>query len=160
MLVRAIGASLILVVMVWLITASLPAIASTVSGVRTDPASETGLMCTTGVGETSCTLTLAAEHGWADTSDMTVTETSPGSADRTAQTTVQSDRTMILVSGLSPSTSYTFTVQYVVVAAGISAELAGLLQFTPFIVGFGGLVVVVAAVIVGFAVYVSIRKRG
>ena len=159
MFVRAIIGALVFIFVVTLVIAVLPTIASEVTDVRTDPSSQVGLGCSTGVGETSCTLTLAADHAFPDTSAMTVTETAPGSVDRTSTTTVQTDRSMITIAGLTASTAYTFDVDYVVVAANVSTELNAMLTFLPFIIGVGAFILVVAAVIIGFGLYIVSRRR-
>jgi len=158
MLIRSIIGSLVLIFVVTLVLSQLPNIASEITDVRTDPASQVGLGCATAAGETSCTLTLAADHAFPDTSAMTVTETAPGSADRTSSTTVQTDRSMITIAGLSESTSYTFNVDYAVVAPDVDAGLNAFLTFMPFIVGVGAVVLVVAAVVIGFGLYLARRR--
>lgn len=155
MLERALIGVFVFFLVVILVMVSLPAIASTSAAVRTDAAQDTGVNCTTGSGETSCTITLAAEHAWPDTTAMTVTETSPGSADRTSQSTVQSDRTMVLISGLTASTSYTFTVDYAVQASDVSDALNSLLVPLPLLIVLVALVAVVAGVIVGFWIFAT-----
>jgi hypothetical protein len=158
MLLKAVVGALLLSFAVLIVTATLPKVASTIASVRTDAAQDAGLNCSTGSGETSCEITLTDESAYPDTSAMTVTETSPGSADRTSSTTVQADRTTLTIAGLTASTSYTFTVDYDAVAADIDGPLNSLLVFVPFLWGIGALVLVVVAVVVGFAMYVS-KKR-
>lgn len=114
-------------------------------GTRTDAAQEAGLTCTTGVGETTCTITLPAEHEYPDTTGLTVTETSPGAGDWTANTTVSTDRVTLTITGLTASTVYVFTANYLVLAPGISNVLNGFLRLLPVLVVLGGVGVVVAA---------------
>lgn len=157
MALRAILAALVMVFVIVIVTVTLPAITAANEDVRTDSAQETGLSCSTGVGETTCTLTLAAAHAYPDTSGMVVTETSPGSTDRTSAATVQADRTMVALTGLTASTSYMFTVDYAVVATNVSSGLNAFLSFVPFLWGFGGLVMAAVAVVVGYSLYLKQR---
>lgn len=159
MLVKAVAAALILSFVVLIITTTLPAISENIADVRTTAAQDTGRSCSTGSGETSCSITITAEHAYPDTTAMTVTETSPGSADWTGTTTVQVDRTTLAITGLTASTSYTFTVDYVVVSSNIGGPLNSLLVFLPFVWAIGGIVLTVAAVVVGFAMYANRRGR-
>lgn len=158
MLVKAVLGALVLSFATVIITVTLPAIAENISDVRTEASQETGLGCSTGVGETSCSVTLAAEHAYPDTTDMTVTETSPGSADWTSATTVGTDRATLTVTGLTASTSYTFTVDYRAVAANIGDPLNSVLTFVPFLWGLGGVLLVAVAVVVGLGMYISKRR--
>jgi len=153
MLVRAIGAVIFFVLTATFILAGLPGIADQIAEVRTEPTQDVGLGCSTGTGETSCTITLTQEDAYPDTTDMVVTETSPGSVDRTNQSTVQADRLMIAVTGLVQSTAYVFTVDYQIVDAQVSDGLNSVLSFMPFLVAIGGLVLVVVAVIIGFGLF-------
>lgn len=104
---------------------------------RTDPTTATGLACTTGVGETSCIITIPTNHQYSDTTQMTVTETSPSSVDRTSTTAVGSDRTSLSVSGLASSTSFLFDVDYREIAANVSAGLNDFLRQVPVFVVIG-----------------------
>jgi len=70
-----------------------------------------GLTCSTGVGETTCTITLLVAHETATCTNLTVTETSPGSGAKTCGG-VAADKTTVTVTGLTASTSYTFSVAY------------------------------------------------
>ena len=70
------------------------------------------LSCSTGVGETDCAITLPSQHEYTTMSFVTVTETSPGSGDKTSETTIASSRDQLTVTGLLASTSYNFDVDY------------------------------------------------
>ena len=132
-----------LVIAFLLIVEALPEITPKAEDTRTNQVDENGLACATGAGETSCSVTLAQEHAFASTAYMTVTEASPGSADRTASTVVDADdRVTLAISGLSPSTSYTFDVNHGVVDATLGPFLALLLHsFTPLWLFGGGFLV-------------------
>ncbi len=104
---------------------------------RTDDAAETGLVCSTGVGQSSCNIVLAVKHQYSDTTQMTVTETSPSSVDRTSTTTVDPDRVTLIVGGLVASTAYTFNVDYKQIAANVSDGLNDFLRQVPVLVVIG-----------------------
>ena len=109
--------------------------------------------CSTGVGQSSCDVTLASTHAYADTTAMTVTETSPGATDRTATSSLNaSDRTTLSVGGLSPSTAYGFTVDYAVVDSNVSGSLNQLLTSLPLLLVIGLLAIVAFAVAKTFSV--------
>lgn len=88
--------------------------------IRTSEVSE-GVACTTGVGETSCDVTLSVASAYSGTDEMTVEETSPSTVDRTATSTVSG--TTVTVGGLTESNTYEFTIDYKRVTAELSAEL-------------------------------------
>lgn len=88
--------------------------------IRTAPATD-GLACSTGVGETSCIVTISVASAYEGTDEMTVEETSPSSVDRTATSTLSG--TSVTVGGLSGSTAYEFTINYRRVTAGLPVEL-------------------------------------
>ena len=129
--------------------AFLPNVADLVNTARTDPTTQTGLTCTTD-GAGACTITLADAHMHSDTSGMTVTETSPSSADRTTDTTVGADRVTLSLTGLASTTTYTFTVDYEKVDAQASTAtgLPDFLNLAPIIFV---LMMLVVGVIVGGA---------
>lgn len=124
----------------------LPDLIDRTEDARTDSEQETGLACSTGVGETSCSVTLAEEHAFEDTTAMTVTETSPSSVDRTTNASLASDGVTVTVGGLSASTSYEFTVDYLVLAPGLSGPADRFLR------AFGIWVVIGVFILVGYLV--------
>ena len=81
---------------------------------------------------------------------MTVTETSPSSADRTTDTTVGADRVTLSLTGLAATTTYTFTVDYEKVDAQASTA-TGLPDFLILAPIFFVLMMLVIGVIVGGA---------
>ncbi len=137
-----------------ILAAMLPDIVDRSETVRTNTSQETGLNCSTGVGEMSCDVTLTAMHAYPNTTAMTVTETSPGSADRTALSSLNaSDRTTLSVGGLSASTAYTFTVDFAVVDSNVSGSLNQLLASLPLLLVVGLLAIVTFAVAKTFSVF-------
>ncbi len=127
-----------------ILAAALPDIVNRSETVRTNTTQETGKGCSTGVGQSSCDVTLIASHAYADTTAMVVTETSPGSADRTSNSSISaSDRVTVTVSGLSASTAYVFTIDYAIVDPSVSGPLGQLLASLPLLLVVG-LVAVVA----------------
>ena len=132
-----------------LVLGQLPTIVPLAEDARTDDASESALVCTTGAAATACSFTLAQIHEYNDTTQMTVTETAPGSVDRTANTTVASDRVTLTVASLATSTAYTFTTAYKIQAADISGPLNDLLRFLPLLIPLGLVALVLIAAIRG-----------
>ena len=127
--------------------AFLPNVADLVNTARTDPTTQSWLTCSTD-GAGACTITLADAHMHSDTSGMTVTETSPSSADRTTDTPVGADRVTLSLTGLASTTTYTFTVDYEKVDAQASTAtgLPDFLNLAPIIFV---LMMLVVGVIVG-----------
>lgn len=104
---------------------------------RTDPTTEAGKICTTGPGATTCSFTLAQVHELSTTAQMTVTETSPGSGDLTADATLGENRQTVTLSNRSPSTTYTVTVEYLVIGTGVTPAVNSILRALPLYVGIG-----------------------
>ena len=114
------GAFCLMVIVLPFALGFLPAVASPIEDLRTQPATNTGLACTSAnvgtptatSGQCTITLTTASAHGTLD--DTTVQQTAPTSVDRTATSTLNiNNRTQITVSSLSSTpTAYTFTVTY------------------------------------------------
>lgn len=109
---RFFGAVAAVIFAVVLATVMVPTVSGLSHDMRADPVVAEAASCSTGAGESSCTLTLAAAHLHPDTIHMTVTQTAPGSQDRTAETSVGDDRRTLTVSGLGESIDYTFAVDY------------------------------------------------
>lgn len=130
-----------------LVLGQLPTIVPLAEDARTDDATEVALVCTTGIADTSCAITLADIHEYNDTTQMTVTETAPGSGDRTSNTTVAADRVTLTIASLATSTAYTFTTAYKIQAADISGPLNDLLRFLPLLIPLGLVALVLIAVI-------------
>ena len=134
-----------------ILLALLPSIVNTNEATRTQSASDTGLSCSTAVGETSCEVTISTRHEYATNSQMTVSETSPSSVDRTATTTVATDRRTLTVAGLTQSTSYLFNVSYAEIADNVSEGLNDLMSLMPIllVIGFIAVVLISAFVVMG-----------
>ena len=125
---------------------------------RTDAASDTP-SCETAL-TTSCSFALAQAHMHFDTSNMTVTETSPGSEDRTSASTLdRDDRVTVTVTGLTASTTYNFAVAYVVRGTNVSADMADALNWGPPALFFGVLVVTGVAGVMALSAASSIGGR-
>ena len=100
-----------------------------------------------------CTITLDSDHQYSTTTFMTVTETSPGSADRTSGTTVGSDRAILTVTGLNTTpTAYLFSVDYLERNALVSEATNEVLARIPLILVIGALAVGIAGSIASWAV--------
>ena len=89
--------------------------------------------CTVAVAPaTTCTITLVASHAHGDTSHLTITETSPGSAVRTGSLD-NPTRTVLTVSGLTAATTYIFSVDYEIENPDVSNELSLLARGWPLL---------------------------
>ncbi len=127
-LLRGISALFGLLLCVAFGIAFLPNVADLANTARTDPTTQTGLVCTAD-SSGNCLITLSSPHMHADTSGMTVTETAPSSGDKTSTSTVGNpDRAEVTVSGLTSGVTYTFTVAYEKVDAN-AANATGLPDF-------------------------------
>ena len=115
------GMALGLLFFVVFLLANIEPSTSAIHEVRSNNASN-ALTCTTGVAETTCALTLTQPHFYNATTNLTVTQTSPGSGLESA--TIANNKRTVTVSGLTGSTTYAFTVAYQVT--------------NPALTGFGG----------------------
>ena len=98
-------------------------ISQKVNSLRTAQVTDTGLACATGVGETSCTVTLSALSAYepiAFTGNAVVSEASPSSVVRTSTTVLNSNLNTITIQGLTQSTSYLFNVEFYKVADSVA----------------------------------------
>tara|TARA_B100000427_G_C15414619_1_gene553576 strand:- start:227 stop:703 length:477 start_codon:yes stop_codon:yes gene_type:complete len=126
-------------------------ISNQVNDLRTDAQTDTALACTTGPAATSCTITLSAKSAYEPAApNMTVTETSPGTGTKTF--TLDSNLLDVLISGLSSSTSYQFTVNYFKVDPVIegATSLDSILKRFNLILVIGTLIVLVVGVGLSF----------
>lgn len=130
-----------------------PDIIATTDDMRSVATTEAGKTCTTD-GAGACTISLGGETYKFDTEGMTVTETSPGSADRTSQTTVSADRTEITIASLSPTTGYTFTIVYQAIDTDLTIGFATALGLVPIVF----IVVMVASIVLGL-LYILWQRR-
>jgi len=115
----------------------LPEIISLNETARTQPAQDVGIGCTSDTSG-ACTTTISSAHEYSTPAFMTVTETSPGSVDRTASTTVGATRVTLAITGLNTTpTAYTFTVDYMERHALLSEGANEFLQRLPLILVIG-----------------------
>jgi|TARA_A100001518_G_C1224994_1_gene72348 hypothetical protein len=129
-----------------LLASTLPDMVTRSETVRTNPANQTGLACSTG-GSTTCDITLSNEHAYPDTTGLVLTETSPSSGMVDSENyTIGSDSKTISLTGLTSSTSYIFTADYKTVDTNISGSLNQLLRAFPLLLVVGLLGVVVFGV--------------
>ena len=130
-------------------------ISQKVNSLRTAQVTDTGLACATGVGETSCTVTLSALSAYepiAFTGNAVVSETRPSSVVRTSTTVLNSNLNTITIQGLTQSTSYLFNVEFYKVADSVAGatHLDSLLKRFNLIFVIGTLLVLVVGVGLSF----------
>ncbi len=118
---------------------------SAVHAVRTDP-STVALACTTGVGDTECDVSLPRPAFDNTTTNLTVTESSPGAGSRSAL--IANNRTTVTVQTLSTSTAYTFNVAYVIPNPNM-VGFAGFDQALEVIPLFMVIIIIVAVAFLG-----------
>ena len=129
-----------------------PEIISLNETARTQAAQDVGIGCTSDTSG-ACTLTISSAHEYSTNTFMTVTETAPGSVDRTSSTTVQVNRTSLDITGLSTTpTVYTFTVDYTERNDLLSEGANEFLSRLPLILILGLMVVGVGGAIAAFAI--------
>ena len=131
-------------------------ISQKVNSLRTAQVTDTGLACATGVGETSCTVTLSALSAYepiAFTGNAVVSETSPSSVVRTSTTVLNSNLNTITIQGLTQSTSYLFNVEFYKVTDSVAnaTHLDSLLKRFNLIFVIGTLLVLVVGVGLSFS---------
>tara|TARA_Y100000590_G_scaffold2797_2_gene3701 strand:+ start:1410 stop:1880 length:471 start_codon:yes stop_codon:yes gene_type:complete len=122
-----------------------PTIFSHTEELRTNPVTDTGSTCTTGGSDTTCIINLSKVHAFDDNSNITVTETSPSSADWSTNTTLQSGGNSILISGLTSSTSYVFNISFFEVDSLVDSRLNQMLRFVPL----GVVLIIIIGLILG-----------
>ncbi len=126
-------------------------ISNQVNELRTDSQTDTALACSTGAAATSCTITLSSKSAYEPVApNMTVTETSPGTG--TKSFILDSNLLDVAISGLSPSTSYQFTVNYFKVDPVVegATSLDSILKRFNLILVIGTLIVLVVGVGLSF----------
>lgn len=123
-----------------------------VEAARTQNATATNLACTTGSSDTTCNITLPTQSQYSYLGNFTnasgtlvsggtVEQTSPTSADKTAASTIATDRVTITVSGLASSTSFLFTVNYLELASGVDQNTSNIMQYIPLLLVLGAVFV-------------------
>ena len=131
-------------------------ISATVNELRTDPLQDVGLACTTSLAETSCDITLTNKNAYEPVApNWTVMETLPTSLDRTNSSVLSNNLQTVTVSGLSNSTSYTFTVDYFKVNADIASatSLNSILKRFNFLLVIGLMIILVVGTSLSFNYY-------
>ena len=119
---RSLFALMIVGMGLFILTIMLGPISKQVNELRTDAQTDTGLACTTGAAETSCTVTLTNKSAYEPSApNWVVTETSPGSSDKTSSSILDSNLESVTISSLSNNTSYVFTVEYFKVNAEVQS---------------------------------------
>jgi hypothetical protein len=114
---------------------TLPDIMGHVEAARTNAATEIDVCTTNANGD--CVIGLSAAHANSDSAGLFITETSPGSGDRSSNGELQSNLQTINMSGLTALTAYTFTLDYLVVDANVSGSLNQLLTAFPILLVVG-----------------------
>ena len=148
-MLRAAGIIVGVFVLFILIMAATPIIADLTHDEQATAVSEND-SCATGAG-TSCSVTLDNAHIHAGTTHMTVTETSPGSSDRTATSSLSNvDRTTLTISSLTTATTYNFTIAYERRNSNITAQVNDMLSIFPAGFFFGFFVLIGIAVVMAF----------
>ena len=126
------------------LTQAFPDLWSEVEEARTADVTESSKSCSTGAGVTECSFSLLQENAYNNTHGLTITETSPGSADRSASASIAMERKQVTVAGLTPSTSYVFDVEFKGVNPALSDDANNLLERFALVV-VGGIVLVGSA---------------
>jgi len=137
-------------------------IASKVNDLRTDQQIDTGLACSTG-SATECTVTLTEKSAYEPVApNWTVTETSPGSVNRTATSVLSSNLQDVTVSGLTASTSYVFTIDYYKVDTNVenATSLNSVLKRFNLLIVIGLLIILVVGAGLSFNFVSSSRGFG
>ena len=138
------GLSVLIIMSVGLVisTSMMAGVNETMETARSRAVQETNLSCNVPVDKTSCTFTLAEASQYTSTTQMTITETSPGSnVNRTNASSVGSDRKTITVTGLVASTNYLFTTDFKGVAAGVDNTTSQVMALLPLLIVFGVLII-------------------
>jgi hypothetical protein len=106
-----------------ILTVTLGPISKQVTELRTDGITETGLACTVGALETSCSVALSNKSAYESSApNFKVTETSPSSVNRTSSSLLDpSTLENVTISSLSSGQAYVFTIEYFKVNAEVSA---------------------------------------
>lgn len=136
-----------------ILTVTIFPISQKVNALRTTQLTDTGLACATGVGETSCTVTLSATSAYEPVAfNGVITETSPSSVVRTNTSVLNSNLNTVTISGLTQSTSYLFNVEYYKVTDSVAnaTHLDSLLKRFNLLFVVGTLLVLVIGVGLSF----------
>lgn len=129
---KALLALVAVVFVAYVIIGTWPQLVKDTQNLRTDPQADAGLACATGA-HTYCSVSLSSPSAYSGTNGMTVTETSPGSGDVTADTTVATDRETVTITDLAPATSYEFDIDYLKLNPDIPTPADGWLKAYPIL---------------------------
>ncbi len=136
MMLKALGAVLILGLSFAILAVLMQDLTSAAETARTEDATESDT-CTTGAAESACSFNLNIEHAYATKTELAVTETSPGAGDVTGNSSLDPNRVTITVSSLATSTIYAFAVDHKIVGAGVSTLLNSVMSRFGLIVVVG-----------------------
>ena len=136
----------------FILSVTILPISQRVNELRTDTQQDTGLGCT-GTAANECLITLSNKSAYEPIApNWTVTETSPGSVDRTAQAVLDSNLQNVTISGVVNGTPYVFTVDYYKVntSVGSATHLDSILIRFILILVVGTMAVLVVGVGISF----------
>ena len=136
----------------FILSVTILPISQRVNELRTDTQQDTGLGCT-GTAANECLITLSNKSAYEPIApNWTVTETSPGSVDRTAQSVLDSNLQNVTISGVVNGTPYVFTVDYYKVDTSVASatHLDSILKRFNLILVVGTMAVLVVGVGISF----------
>ena len=136
----------------FILSVTILPISQRVNELRTDTQQDTGLGCT-GTAANECLITLSNKSAYEPIApNWTVTETSPGSVDRTAQAVLDSNLQNVTISGVVNGTPYVFTVDYYKVDTTVASatHLDSILKRFNLILVVGTMAVLVVGVGISF----------
>lgn len=136
----------------FILSVTILPISQRVNELRTDTQQDTGLGCT-GTAANECLITLSNKSAYEPIApNWTVTETSPGSVDRTAQSVLDSNLQNVTISGVVNGTPYVFTVDYYKVDTTVASatHLDSILKRFNLILVVGTMAVLVVGVGISF----------
>lgn len=136
----------------FILSVTILPISQRVNELRTDTQQDTGLGCT-GTPANECLITLSNKSAYEPIApNWTVTETSPGTVDRTAQSVLDSNLQNVTISGVVNGLSYQFTVDYYKVDTTVASatHLDSILKRFNLILVVGTMAVLVVGVGISF----------
>lgn len=136
----------------FILSVTILPISQRVNELRTDTQQDTGLGCT-GTAANECLITLSNKSAYEPIApNWTVTETSPGTVDRTAQSVLDSNLQNVTISGVVNGLSYQFTVDYYKVDTTVASatHLDSILKRFNLILVVGTMAVLVVGVGISF----------
>jgi len=136
----------------FILSVTILPISQRVNELRTEQQTDAALGCT-GNASGECTITLTNQSAYEPVApNWTVTETSPGSINRTAQSVLDSNLENVTISGLVNGTPYVFTVVYYKVDTTVASatHLDSILKRFNLILVVGTMAVLVVGVGISF----------